>query len=229
MSSVKIVIVEKNGTLKEQVIKSFNENELYKKAGFKTNEHFKCYTEWNIEEPINGKTFCISVYGKTKGRANQENKYDFPPPIDNTLFFGNCLIVNKFNNQIANLSLNEWEIIYQHLFGGFEDLDDEELNDELELEEAEDEPVGKYGYVKDGFVVDDDEDEDDDYDEEEDYDEEDEDVKKPIKKMSKNKKSKSTKLNDHKKIPKEIEIKEVNKLEEDVLECTSELSEEEYV
>lgn len=36
---------------------------------------------------INGVKYTVDLYGKTEGKANTENKYDFPPPVDNTLFF----------------------------------------------------------------------------------------------------------------------------------------------
>ena len=87
--SIKILIVEKNGTIKEHLLKTFVESDLYKKAGFKNGEDFICQTEWNIDNGENEKSYTIQVYGKTTGRAGQENKYEFPPPIDKTLFFGN--------------------------------------------------------------------------------------------------------------------------------------------
>ena len=97
------------------------------------------------------------------GRATNENKYDFPPPIDNVLFFGTCCIVAKKLGKMENLTLGLWEKIYEKLFGGFEDLsstalEDEEEKDELELVPKE--KKTKHGYLKDGFVVDSDEEED---------------------------------------------------------------------
>ena len=43
---MRLLIVEKNGSIKESVLKSWNEEELYKKAGFKTNQGFKLATTW---------------------------------------------------------------------------------------------------------------------------------------------------------------------------------------
>ena len=137
------------------------------------------------------------VYAKTDGRANSENKYDFPPPIDNKLFFGNCAILAKDDTQTyVDLSLELWEQIYEKLFGGFEDLAATALDDDLEEDELASVPKElktKDGYLKDGFVVDssdtddeyyetndinnDLEDDDDNDDEEEDEeDEDDEDI-----------------------------------------------------
>ena len=153
MSSVSVIEIEKCGNIKELKIKSFDETELYKKGGFKTPIDFKEHTSWeNIT--VNNINYNIHVYGKIVGRANQENKYEFPPPIDNTLFFGSCILVNKVNNTPQNLSSKEWESIYKQLYGGFEDLDTD-VSDESE-DSDDNLPKTKSGYVKDDFVVDDD-------------------------------------------------------------------------
>jgi len=154
MTSVSIIIVEKGGNVKGLKVKSYDENELYKKGGFKASTDFKVQSVWK-DIKLNNITYNIHLYGKLVGRANQENKYEFPPPIDNTLFFGSCVLVNKVNNIPKNLTSTEWNSIYNHLYGGFDDLDEEDS------EESEDEDEGlpktKSGYVKDNFIVDDDE------------------------------------------------------------------------
>jgi len=155
-----IIIVEKNGTLKPLSIKEFKEEELYKKCGFKKPENFIKHTEWNAK--FEGKKYYIEVYGKADGRSNSENKYDFPPPIDNILFFGSCAIlaynIEKNNEKVyTDLSLPLWNKIYEKLFGGFEDLAAtavEDENEEDELANIPKEKKTKNGYLKDGFVVD---------------------------------------------------------------------------
>ena len=102
------------------------------------------------------------MYGKTDGKANMENKYDFPPPIDKNLYFGSCALVGMLrddsnNRSLFNLSIELWNKIYEKLFGGFEDLattakEDEEEEDELA--NIPKEKKTKQGYLKDGFVVD---------------------------------------------------------------------------
>jgi hypothetical protein len=155
-----VVIVEKEGTLKSLVIKDFKLEELYKKCGFKKSEDFTKQCEWNAK--YDGKKYYIEVYAKIEGRANSENKYDFPPPIDSKLFFGSCAIVAYIKHSdgrkvYTDLNLQLWKKIYEKLFGGFEDLaatakeDDEE---EDELATVPKEKKTKQGYLKDGFVVD---------------------------------------------------------------------------
>jgi len=198
-----ILVVDKLGSIKEVNIKNYDESELYKKAGFKTDTNFSRHTVWNVR--TGGKEYSVSVYGKTDGRANQENKYDFPPPVDNTLFFGSCVLVNKDeNNHAIDLTEVEWDKIYEKLFGGFEDIGDE---DSIESEDSipDSVPRTKEGYVKDGFIVDDPEDDDS----EEEY--------VPKKKPKKVGKKASRKV--------ENAVVEEPK---DFLDCTDELSEEAY-
>jgi len=167
-----ILLVEKSGSIKELATKSFNEEELYKKAGFKSKEGFECATTW--AETVDDKSYVISLYGKNAGRAGQENKYDFPPPVDNVLFFGTCVLISRNEDgKIVDLNKTTWLKIYEQLFGGFEDLDDEEEEDASEDDTEEEElPRTKEGYVKDGFIVD--EVMEDDVEEEEEEEEEDE-------------------------------------------------------
>lgn len=155
-----IIIVEKGGQLKTLAIKDYKEEDLYKKCGFKKADDFVKQTEWTAK--FDGKRYHIFVFGKTQGKANSENKYDFPPPIDTKLFFGNCAIVAKIKTtegkfSLTDLSIQLWNKIYERLFGGFEDLAAtaaEDENEEDELENVPKEKKTKDGYLKDGFVVD---------------------------------------------------------------------------
>ncbi len=90
---ITIIIVDKSGALKSLSIKDFKEDELFKKCGFKKADDFIEHCEWKVKVSGDTNTYYIKVFAKTDGRANYENKYDFPPPIDTKLFFGNCAIV----------------------------------------------------------------------------------------------------------------------------------------
>ena len=217
---VLIVIVEKSGVLKELNIKQYDNEYLCKKAGFKSSKDFKAQTCWkqeNIE---------VYLYGKSEGRAGQENKYDMPPPVDNTLFFGSCLLIMKEKNKEVDLSVKTWKEIYENLFGGFEDIGNEDSEEEKdEDDEDADLPQTKEGYAKDGFVVADDEDAEDAEDEDEDADEDedtnDEDEPSPVKRVQPKRRAKKSENN--------VFISIQNALEDEFLNCESELSEEEYV
>ena len=134
-----VVIIEKSGSLKTHA--SADINDLYKIYG--SNE-IVCAHTWSIKDKK------LSIYGNTKGRANTENKYEFPPPIDNLLFFGKCIaVLYDETNKVVDLGKKEFAAIIENLYGGFHDLGSEEE----EEDEDENLPKNKYGYVEDGFVV----------------------------------------------------------------------------
>ena len=174
---VKVILVDKNANIKETLVKNFQEDSLYKKCNFRNANNFgKVHT---FELTFEGKRIYISVYAKNSGRANTENKYELPPPIDKELYFGNMIVLKHKEKEITpltveNLTKLEWGKIYEKMFGGFDDLDVEE--EESEEEEIPAEFLTKEGYSKeDGFIVDDDEEIEIEGDDEEGDDEEAED------------------------------------------------------
>lgn len=109
-----VVIVEKTGELKQLSIKAFDESKLYTKAGFKSAEGFVIHHTWNLS--IGGTKYNISMYAKINGLPKSENKYAFPSPLNNTVFFGNCILVNYGENkEVLNITLEEWNRIYNIL------------------------------------------------------------------------------------------------------------------
>jgi hypothetical protein len=168
--NINFVLVEKSGDLKDILFNDFNIEELYKKCGFRKKDNFLCKTVWS-DIKVGKYKYTIELWAKDDGKSNTENKYDFPPPIDKELYFGNCALlqVNKKNNLENNKSCNKycslnkdlWIKIYETLFGGFDDLKDTYENDQNEQDELLDVKkelkTKNTGYLKDGFVVDSDE------------------------------------------------------------------------
>ena len=217
-----VLIIDKTGSIKEVNIKSYNEEELYKKAGFKVTDGFELQTKWTVT--ISSKKYTVALYAKTKGRAGQENKYDFPPPVDKVLYFGNCLLVNITDDNVADdLKESEWEKIYEELFGGFEDIGSED-SEEVSEDTDPDLPRTSSGYVKDGFVVEDNEICDDESEESS----EEEIIEKPKKSVKKKTETKEKKTNKKKTVFETIESN-ANETNTNELNCTTELEEEEYV
>lgn len=215
-----IIIVEKNGNLKSTTVKSLSEEELYKKAGYKTAAGFEKQHVWKLT--IDGKNYNVILYAKTTGRAGQENKYEFPPPVDSKLYFGNCILVNAVpsdKSEYSNLDVDDWIVIYEFLYGGFEDLGSEDSSESEDTDDGR--PRTRSGYIIDDFVVEDDEpatfiQPGDDSD----------DNKVQVKKGKAPPKKKAAPAA---KKAKEIAVmvKDADEIEE--LSCTSELSEEEFV
>ena len=234
--TVTALIIDKTGEIKEQKFKSVNEGDLYKKAGLKKSDGFVKQTEWEVN--LQGKSYNILLYGKTTGRANHENKYEFPPPVDNVLYFGSCILINtNENNEYENLSKKEWKLVYDNLYGGFDEVDEEEEEEDDEEDEDEDLPRTKSGYVKDEFIVEDDEEDAADEEEEEEEEEEDEfdeddDIEEIIK--PKKKQRKSSRLEKKTPLKKKNQVQLVNNfvavdMDMQYMECSGELSEEEYI
>ena len=175
---VKVVVIDKNSNKKETVL-NYERAEFYKKCNYRNNNNFDARHTWEFKE--SGEIYYVTVFAKDKGRANSENKYDLPPPIDSNLYYGTLLIVKTFTNEnfekdnLDNLTLEEWEKCYEKLFGGFESLGEEDSDETDELDDISDSEKTKEGYHKDGFVVDDDE-EDEDYIPDDDEDEEESDA-----------------------------------------------------
>ena len=151
---MKIVVIKKNGTLCDlDWKKNIDLKNIYKKAGFRKDNDFAKRHTWKINEGD-----FVSVYSKNAGRANTENKYELPPPVDSDLYFGKLVVIrhsdqNPTAENCLDFTFEEWKTIYEKLMGGFEDLDDNE--EESEEEYVDPENLTEQGYEKDGFVVED--------------------------------------------------------------------------
>ena len=163
--TVSIVLIETNGTIKTLKTKEVTEDLLYKKCGFRISDDFLKRHTWRVTLK-DKEVYTVCVWAKKTGKANFENKYDFPPPIDNELFFGTCAIVRMADTNDAttsqqaekagnflDLTKETWLKIYEKLFGGFEDIGDEDEYSEDELENVDPALLTSNGYLKDDFVV----------------------------------------------------------------------------
>ena len=164
---VPIIVVERNGELRVSHIKEYSQMELCKKCKYKSPAGFEMRAEWAYSGPDKDTDkFIVELWAREDGNAGQENKYEFPPPVDTILFFGACALVAKdMSSRIIPLTLEKWDKMYNFLFGGFDTLANCEEDDEFEGDELDSIPAGrktKDGYLKDGFVVDTNDDEDND-------------------------------------------------------------------
>ena len=153
---IEVIIVKKNADLENKKVKNINKNEIYKICSYKNGKDFELLHTFLVDSNN------YEIYGKTNGRANMENKYELPPPIDKELYFGSLCILKSKDSEYLNLSIDEWEKVYEKLFGGFEDLNSDETLS-VDSEEYDESELTAQGYLKDDFVVDDDELEEEDY------------------------------------------------------------------
>lgn len=164
-----LLIIDKSGSPKILSVKDYKEEEIYKKCGFKKPDGLEKRHTWVVRvDKIN---YRVALFAKDDGKSNMENKYEFPPPVDMVIYFGSCAVLVEQRNSSGvyiptNLTLGLWDKIYEKMFGGFETLattckEDEDETDELESVLKSKKTLN--GYLKDGFVVDsDNEDEEED-------------------------------------------------------------------
>jgi hypothetical protein len=155
------ILVKKNGSLKQ--LRRVAADEMTQPNYVTLSETSETYASvfrlqatWCVK-----KHGCVvELWGRTTGRAGQENAYDFPPPVDEALFFGNCLLVLAGSDSLpaASFTPDVWKQVYATLFGGFHNLDKIKEADKSEYDEladVSDKYKTKEGYLKDGFIVED--------------------------------------------------------------------------
>ena len=81
--SVQVIIIDKLGNKKEKKTKNYNE--LYKVCGYRNDNNFCKRNTWSVK--IDKFTVDVELWAKKDGKANFENKYEFPPPVDKELYF----------------------------------------------------------------------------------------------------------------------------------------------
>ena len=101
-----VTIVEQNGSLSEKSVKDLNTDNYYKCCSYRKKDGFEKRTEWKVD--IDKKKLKVEVWSRNDGKANTENKYDFPPPIDNELYFGKCLVVCYEKSNLCDLPNKLW-------------------------------------------------------------------------------------------------------------------------
>jgi hypothetical protein len=147
---ISVVCIDKRGSIKTEYVELEQLTNLPKELSLQT--------EWSVSIDNSPHPVYISLYANDHGTANNENKYEFPPPVDTKLFFGTCLLVGSANKTYISLTTKRWKKIYNKLYGGFYDLNKTAQRDELEVDELDTIPKHKKtkigGYLKDGFVVD---------------------------------------------------------------------------
>lgn len=152
---MKIVLIKKNETIVTKNVKNFNYDNIHKYMSFKTNKDIIHSHSWKVQGGY------VHIFCKTEGRSNNINKYELPPPIDKPLYYGTlCLIKStskkQTNDTVVDMTQESWEKYYNTLMGGFEDINDVDSYESDELDEYPSECLTKEGYLKDGFIIDND-------------------------------------------------------------------------
>eukprot|EP00968_Pinguiococcus_pyrenoidosus_P020888 scaffold2601_cov198-Pinguiococcus_pyrenoidosus.AAC.4 len=108
-------------------------------------EEFKFVDKFYDED----KDLSYFVYGNLEGEAGTENKYEFPPPLDTTLFFGSVVIVgfSEQDESFVSISSPAWDDLCIDLVQGFANTaEDDSEEEESDVEEPEDEEEDEEEY-----------------------------------------------------------------------------------
>lgn len=156
---ISIAFIRKNGDVETKTLRGMDEDTLYKKCGFSNNESFGKIHTFQMDE------YKVSLFSKKEGKSNLINKFELPPPIDTTLFYGSIAVIchSGFEEEddsgkmtgFIHYTGEQWTKDYETLMGGFEDLNNEEEEEEDELQDYPEEMKTSQGYLKDGFIVED--------------------------------------------------------------------------
>lgn len=111
---------------KKGSVKSINKNDI---DFIKKNKNISKLNSWKYNN------YDYILYGCINGEAGEENKYDLPPPSDCELYFSDLYFIKYENNNIIDLSLEDYNLFYAHCFEGFESI--ESTEDEIEEELSE--------------------------------------------------------------------------------------------
>ena len=152
---VQIVVIPKSGEPEQASVRDATQLGLARKVGLKSDSGFAKRVVWRVGSE--GNTLYVGLYAKDTGNAGRENKCDLPPPIDTQLYFGKLAIVaarDQAFSDVVDFPVEMWSAVYEKLFGGFENIEDTDDEEETE-DEVDPEMLTKHGYEKDGFVVDD--------------------------------------------------------------------------
>lgn len=107
-----IIIVSKEGLLQEREIDT--NQSLFKVAGFRNDNGFLVLDIFKIK--LKNIDYRIYLYGKTKGKRVDSNKYVFYPSSEKKIA-GNCLLVHhSLDNSFLPFTINEWNHIKEEIF-----------------------------------------------------------------------------------------------------------------
>lgn len=97
---MKYIIVSRIGKLNSAEIQSFDE--FNKKYKIKMVNGYQLFHTWTCN--LSNIQYEINLYTKLSGKLI--NKYKFPPPLDNQLFYNECFLTCSMNNELIDLDLD---------------------------------------------------------------------------------------------------------------------------
>ena len=147
-----IILIEKNETIIEKNIKSFDLEKLYTICGYRSNKDFQKLHEWEFDKNI------YELYGKRSGKSDKENKYKFPIEIEREKekekdkdkdkldkYYGTLCVIKKN----GSITLDEWNIFYMSITTkDFNNVDVDNDNDTLNHDDNDNDAIDVSNHTK---------------------------------------------------------------------------------
>ena len=134
---MQLIKIKRNGDL--ETIKKTNLDFLI------NNKNIDKLHIWKIDNNID-----YILYGCIDGKAGKENKYELPPPLENSLFFDDMYLLKYKNEAFCDLSITEYTKFYEDSYGGFEDI----CSSDDETEETLSEHTSDREFIDDDTISD---------------------------------------------------------------------------
>jgi len=111
--SVTIIVIDKNGIMKQQNVKHLTQDTIYKKCGFRNSNGFRRRHVWYIHTMD---VDTVELWSCDTVKSGQDNKYELPAPLETKVYYGSMSLVSvQSDGTFRNLSLNTWTQIYENL------------------------------------------------------------------------------------------------------------------
>ena len=101
-----VLLIEKDGNLKITNIKDINK--VYCVCNYRNDTNFELLYSWK------NLNVTYDLYGKKKTKGAIKNIYQLPYPIDKETYYGTLCIIKKIDNEIVNISLDDWSSLINY-------------------------------------------------------------------------------------------------------------------
>ena len=119
-----VIIIQKNGTIENKIMKDFNK--IYSLCKYRSNNSFVKLHTWLCED------YVLELYGKEKDKEININHFEFPSPIEYENYYGNlCVVKLNLKEEVIHLDIEEWNTWYKNMFEDFESIESIESGDNL--------------------------------------------------------------------------------------------------
>jgi hypothetical protein len=141
-----VIILTKNAEVKEFTIQEEIDINSLNVDSWEINTGLGSFER--IDYQYNGNI--ISLYGWKQGHLGEINRTELPPPEDNTLYFGDVVVIRSNNGDVLDLTEQNYNEFYEAIHGGFESLGEEDTDSDSDISD----------YERNSFIVSDNDEED---------------------------------------------------------------------